>query len=163
MLFRSYIEIGLDSILEIYNLGYKSNDLGGLAFYDDTKSYISGYQYNEANNLVLDIPNDTKYIRATVMMPQVDVLTIITKTILNNSIDKLTKKITDLEVKEDTFDYCKIFHKISGIGDSLMSGELAYYDEEQGRNVYIDCYNYSWLSNLCKDIGATAKIGRAHV
>ena len=56
----------------------------------------------------------------------------------------------------DNYDYCQIFHKIAGVGDSLMSGELAYRDEATQQNKYIDCYKYSWLSNLCKNIGAEA-------
>ncbi|MDM0746470.1 SGNH/GDSL hydrolase family protein [Clostridium perfringens] len=147
--------------LEINNLNYKSNDFGGLAFYNEDKEFISGYQYNNNTHVTLDIPKNAKYVRATILMTSLDILTIITKSTINDGLTKLSEKIDDIDNKqtklEDSiFDYCQIFHRISGVGDSLMSGELAYYDEEQGRNVYIDCYKYSWLSNLCKNIGATA-------
>ena len=49
-------------------------------------------------------------------------------------------------------DFAKIFHKIGGIGDSLMSGEIARWTENGDE--YIDRYNFSWLSNIARDIGA---------
>lgn len=42
-------------------------------------------------------------------------------------------------------EYLYLFHKMGGIGDSLMSGEL-YYSNQNHK----DAYNYSWLSNLSK-------------
>lgn len=47
-------------------------------------------------------------------------------------------------------DYMQIFHKICVIGDSLSSGEIV----KDG--IGVDCYEWSWLSNICKKIGATA-------
>ena len=156
-----YIDVDNMDSITIYNLNYTANDGGGLAFYDINKMYISGHQYNRDINLIVDIPANAKYMRATVSMTSLDTLTIVTKSTIKEGLTKLGNKIDDLNNKqnrleEDKTDYCQIFHRISGIGDSLMSGEVAYYDEELGKNVYTDCYNYSWLSNLCKNIGATA-------
>ncbi|MBI6052359.1 SGNH/GDSL hydrolase family protein [Clostridium perfringens] len=158
----NFIDIELDAtVLKITNLNYTANDWSGLAFYDVNKRFISGHQYNRDTNLTLKIPTNAKYLRATVLMTSLDTLTIVTMSSINEGIIKLSRKIEDINNKQltfedNTFDYCQIFHRISGIGDSLMSGEVAYYDEELGKNVYTDCYNYSWLSNLCKNIGATA-------
>ena len=149
------------NVLKINNLNFKSNNAAGLAFYDANKQYISGYQYNRDTNLSLEVPKDAKYIRFTVMMTELDELNCFTESLIKQVVIKNSEKIDNINNKqnflyEDKFDYCQIFHKISGIGDSLMSGELAYNDSEQDKEVYIDCYNYSWLSNLSKNIGATA-------
>ena len=37
-----------------------------------------------------------------------------------------------------------------------MSGELAFYSESEQTNKFVDLHKYSWLSNLCKNIGAEA-------
>lgn len=51
--------------------------------------------------------------------------------------------LTEIENPEP--EYLYLFHKVAGIGDSLMSGEL-YYSDENHR----DAYAYSWLSNLAR-------------
>jgi hypothetical protein len=50
--------------------------------------------------------------------------------------------------------YSEMFHKVGVIGDSLSSGEIAY--QSGGENVYVDKYEYSWLSNMCRNCGTTA-------
>ena len=45
-----------------------------------------------------------------------------------------------------------IFHYITGIGDSLMSGEHV----DNGN--YIDSYDYSWLSYLCRRLNSKCKL-----
>lgn len=140
----------------IVSHGYDRVDLSGLAFYDNDKKFISGYQYDGKNKIIVEIPSDAKYVRCTMwgksnnlyIISNINVIDTISKT--NDELSSINDKIT-----EYNFDYCQIFHKIAGIGDSLMSGELAYYDSATGSNKYVDCYNYSWLSNLCKNIGAT--------
>ena len=73
------------------------------------------------------------------------------------TIDNVAEYIAQNEIEEkDNTNYMQIFHKIAGIGDSLMSGEIGYWDSTQNKSVYVDCYNYSWLSNICKNIGAEA-------
>ena len=72
-----------------------------------------------------------------------------------NKINEIESNMNTQTV-DDSTNYMQIFHKIAGIGDSLMSGELGYWDSEQNKSVYVDCYKYSWLSNICKNIGAEA-------
>lgn len=54
------------------------------------------------------------------------------------------------KIESDNTNYMKMFHKIGVVGDSLSSGELAYTDSDG--NHFIDRYDYSWLSNICRDI-----------
>jgi lysophospholipase L1-like esterase len=50
--------------------------------------------------------------------------------------------------------YLKMFKTIGVIGDSLSSGELEFKDNN-GVLHYVDNYESSWLSNICRTIGAT--------
>lgn len=68
-------------------------------------------------------------------------------------IAKNTKAIYELRTSE--INYMQIFHTIGIIGDSLSSGEIAYADAS-GEH-YIDRYDFSWLSNICRTTGATPK------
>lgn len=57
-----------------------------------------------------------------------------------------------------TPDYSMMFHKIGGVGDSLMSGELAYgLESENWQGHYLDKYEFSWLSNIARTTGAEYK------
>lgn len=49
--------------------------------------------------------------------------------------------------------YLKIFHKIGVIGDSLSSGEQEFVDSD-GLHHYLDLYDYSWLSTICRATGS---------
>ena len=58
------------------------------------------------------------------------------------------------EIKKETTEipYLYLFHKMAGVGDSLMSGEHVP-DSEMGNAK--DVYTFSWLSNLARDARAT--------
>ena len=145
--------------LYVDNLHYPGNDLAGLCFYDKDQKILQGYQYNKDVSIEIDIPIKAYYARITTAESPV---TIYSTCGIFELANKNCDRLNDLENTIDKmssagdYDYCQIFHKIAGIGDSLMSGELVYYDEAQQKNQYIDCYKYSWLSNLCKNIGAEA-------
>ena len=151
------IDEGFNTLI-IQGLNYGGKDAAGLAFYNENKNFISGYQYDNTTNLKLEVPSNARYFRFTIrtnMIPTVVVkeagenLVEYLQT-LKNKFDKIENHV------ENDFDYCQIFHKIAGIGDSLMSGELAFYSESEQTNKFIDLHKYSWLSNLCKNIGAEA-------
>jgi hypothetical protein len=137
--------------------GKTNTDLSGFAFYDKNKGFIQGVQ-NSANQInTVDIPKNATYIRCTIMA---SVDGDITSTMnLKNSIYSLNEDVVEIKskIKEDeiSYNYCQIFHKIAGIGDSLMSGEIGTHGPGEAAR-WLDCYNYSWLSNLCKIIGAEA-------
>ena len=69
-------------------------------------------------------------------------------------VDVLHSQLYDEKKARAIPNYFKMFHRVGGIGDSLMSGEHAYKDSN-GAYHYIDRYEYSWLSNLSKDTGST--------
>ena len=54
--------------------------------------------------------------------------------------------------KDDLINYFDVFHKIGGVGDSLMSGEQVYWDSE-GQVHFVDLHHYSWLSNIARRNG----------
>lgn len=53
----------------------------------------------------------------------------------------------------EDMDLMKIFPKIVGIGDSLMSGEHERVID--GKKRFVDMHEYSWLSYICRKTGAT--------
>lgn len=58
------------------------------------------------------------------------------------------------ELKENfAIDYMKMFHTIGIVGDSLSSGECY----PPSGSAFIDKYDYSWLSNICRSTGAECK------
>ena len=145
------------NMIYIYH-GSISSDLAGFAFYGNNYELIEGVQLTSNREQKAVIPEAAVYIRCTI------------KTTDGNdfirSTGSITEQLTEISMKveelqnptdiNDTFNYCQIFHKIAGIGDSLMSGEIGIYNTETQSTTWIDCYNYSWLSNLCKNIGAQA-------
>ena len=146
--------------ITIKNLKYPGKDLAGLCFYNSSKQFISGYQYDNDVDLVLNIPAKAKYTRFTVWTSTAKEMAVYQESTIDETFLEVSKKIYDLEENDslsgtDEFDYCQIFHKIAGIGDSLMSGEIAFWSEEEAKNKFVDLHKYSWLSNLCKNIGAT--------
>lgn len=144
-----YIHVNPNSEVIINNLNYDSSDKAGLAFYDGNKKFVTGIQYKKMTDYSLNIsvPINCKFMRITVLVKDLDKIDI-----LNDSLYYLRNDIEN----NKKYNYCKMFHKIAGIGDSLMSGEIVMWNDEKQAYDYIDCYNYSWLSNLCRDIGAEA-------
>lgn len=75
---------------------------------------------------------------------------------IDTKMKKVENQLKETKEKLDTINdinYIGLFHRIGGIGDSLMSGEIAYYDETEGKGKYIDRYESSWLSNICRRNG----------
>ena len=145
--------------LYVNNLNYPATNFAGLSFYDINKNFLQGYQYKNDINIEINIPIKAYYVRLTTARTSVTIYsTCGIFEVANKNCDRLNdlENTVDKMSSADNCDYCQIFHKIAGVGDSLMSGELAYYNESQQQNKYIDCYKYSWLSNLCKNIGAEA-------
>lgn len=75
-----------------------------------------------------------------------------------NNNELRVKKITDLEGNSIVGDslndyYAAIFRKWGFIGDSLASGTLEYYDENNVEQATAD-YSRSWGADLCRIIGA---------
>ncbi len=64
---------------------------------------------------------------------------------LSNFKIEISKKIATIE-SQIKIPYLTMLHKIGVLGDSLSSGEI--YNGGTVR----DCYNYSWLSNLARDL-----------
>lgn len=52
---------------------------------------------------------------------------------------------------------CSIFHSWGFIGDSLSSGEHEYHKED-GSLGYLDLYDYSWGTRMCKAMGVEGEI-----
>ena len=68
-------------------------------------------------------------------------------TTLINNIDVIKENVDELQ-ETIKIPFLTMLHKIGVCGDSLSSGEIW-----NGGSVR-DCYNYSWLSNIARDIGA---------
>lgn len=148
-----YIELDKSyDALKTLNLNYNFNDTSGLAFYNQNKNFVSGYQYNKDKDISLSVPSQASYVRLTVLTATKGTIEIYGDMDIKSFVAE-TRATLD-KIENPNFDYCQIFHKIAGIGDSLMSGELAFWDSETSTTKYVDCYKYSWLSNLCKTIGA---------
>ena len=158
----NYIPVNPNSEIILFGMSYPSKDNAGLAFYNKDKEYISGIQYGKLDNYDIHVitPPDSYFVRLTVLSEYIPVLEISTMSLygLRNELDYIRNELDyirddDLSGK---FNYCQMFHKIAGIGDSLMSGEIVVWNDSTQSKEYIDCYNYSWLSNLCKNTGSKA-------
>lgn len=147
-----YIHVNPNSKVIINNLNYNTPNLAGLAFYDENKNFVEGIQYQKMTdyNMSVVVPAKCKFMRISAFVNNLDTIDI-----LNDSLYYLRNDINDIR-NNKKYNYCKMFHKIAGIGDSLMSGEIVIWNDENQAYDYIDCYNYSWLSNLCRDIGSEA-------
>ena len=73
--------------------------------------------------------------------------------------DNMEKIVADYTAKTASMvqptNYAEMFHRVGVIGDSLSSGEIAY--QSGGSTVYIDKYEHSWLSNMCRNCGTEAE------
>ena len=145
------------NMIHIYH-GSISSDLAGFAFYGNKYELIEGVQLTSNKEQKVIIPEGAVYIRCTIKTTDGDDFIRSTYS-MTEQLMAISMKVEELHNPtniNDTFNYCQIFHKIAGIGDSLMSGEIGVYNAETQSTTWIDCYNYSWLSNLCKNIGAQA-------
>ena len=73
--------------------------------------------------------------------------------------DNMEKMVADYTAKTASMaqptNYAQMFHRVGVIGDSIASGEIGYVVD--GSNVYVDKYEYSWLSNMCRNCGTEAE------
>ena len=151
---------GYKYIKIVHNSNLNLSNISGLAFYANNVeqgAFIYGHQYNVGESSFTYTVNrgDVKYLRLTVPTSKKS------NAYVEKSIDILesAKSYTDSFHK---YDYTRIFHKLGGIGDSLMSGSIVTDDWQ-----YFDKYEYSWLSfianeNNCEKVhysnaGLTAK------
>lgn len=158
--YTDFIELLASTKVYLKDVIYKGKDYGGLAFYNAEQGYISGYQYDNLTGAIieLDVPKGAKYVRFC-FKNEVLNYPIIYQSYkdINANINSSINAINDvIGITEEPINFMQMFHKIAIVGDSLASGEIGYYDESTATNKYVDCYKYSWLSNICKNIGATA-------
>ena len=122
------------------------------AFYDENMNFIS-----ESSTWVTsaDIPSNAYYLRVDFNKgsydsynPMVTFSPIRPTEYIPYSIRLKKYPVINSDVNSD---YLYLFRDIGVIGDSLSSGEV--YTEDGTPD---DKYKYSWLSNICRDIGATA-------
>lgn len=60
---------------------------------------------------------------------------------------EMSNTVSEMKSELERLPYLYMFHKMAGIGDSLMSGEHVYTGTP---SITADRYGYSWLSNLAK-------------
>lgn len=102
------------------------------------------YKATDGMNIVVSYPNDNTASGDVSFSVSVDNVRYIE--------NKIETKIETVTVPTN---YAEIFHVLGVIGDSLASGEIAY--QSSGQNVFVDKYEYSWLSNICRNCGTTPK------
>ena len=116
-----------------------------ISFYDKDKIFISNSAYWSKNS---DIPQNAKYIRVTFTSDTFadynPMVTFINERPTNyidfgRSVKRLMERVN----------YMHLFTNVGIVGDSLSSGEV--YKEDGS---HTDKYQYSWLSNICRDIKA---------
>ena len=124
--------------------------------YQQNVSMISTCDINGGNIVPKVISTDGE-LRKYSYTPQEDCYVIVSYYNRNKCVVTIDTSVIEKEEEkeeEKLVDYMKLFHRIGGIGDSLMSGELAYRDD-QGVAHYDDKYDFSWLSNIARSTGAT--------
>ena len=99
-----------------------------------SQSGLSDFTYTLDEDAEIIINFTTSFTRTGTITKTIDLFS------LQKSVDNLDKEIK--------IPFLTMLHKIGVIGDSLSSGEI--WDGSEVR----DCYNYSWLSNIARDIGA---------
>lgn len=153
-----------------------SKGIAGNVFFDDgSKVYPSinvsnGYgfiilKYNKPGTLkdfgFLYKPEETFTIKYTIQLRE-------SSSIFNSlpSISYADNRIyssddNPLKIIKETIGFTAILHSIGYIGDSLMSGEIAYLSSG-GEAVYKDCYEFSWgqrLSALIRGVATNFSSG----
>ena len=89
----------------IENLNYDANDLAGLAFYNQDKVYVSGYQYNRDVTVSVSVPRNAVYVRFTVKTAKLSGVTsvygkkdaTVDINTVAESVANLENKLSDLE------------------------------------------------------------------
>ena len=138
---------------------YGNNYMWQVAFFDENKNFmpqISIVGDNTVNKYSVDIPSEATYLRvcsniSSTRIPVVKIM--ISKENIDESIDDLSKRVSDLEddstsLFEDT--EFALFHTFGIVGDSLSVGHTVSKDGQtlKGRNIY-----YSWGQYLARRLG----------
>lgn len=112
-------------------------------------SSLTTYSYTAEENilLVLSANKSDTHIATTSCEVKEKVLS------LAGEVSSLTDKVGTLSAITAP-DYMLMFHTAGIVGDSLSSGEIVYWDGTA--NQFVDRYDFSWLSNICRKTGATA-------
>ena len=150
MSYTDYIEVipnqTIKLISPIYFTPANSPDNRGLAFYNENKIYISGYQYTKIKQDTINVPNNAKYMRMTRINNILIYYTSLMNIIKNHSIENQMKNFNH-------YNLYKSFLHVGVIGDSLASGESAYKEGENTR--YVDIYPQSWPQYMARMSGNT--------
>ena len=142
-------------------------DLRGLAFYDQDKLFVGGYQYHtiETSDKIsyVPVPAGARYARFTVFSDTVNnKMTFYLNTIasiieMNERLKVFEGLVKDNPLKSIIKDggFCRIFRKWGFIGDSLSSGEHEY-KKADGTTGFIDLYEHSFGQQVGRICNATA-------
>ena len=135
--------------------GNVSNADAYLAFYNANGALIGDPIRNPTANIynydfVLTAPNNAVTLKVTNRKAwNVPVY------IATGDISQILEELYDYTTIAKSTNYAEMFHRVGVIGDSLASGEIAY--QSGGSTVYVDKYDYSWLSNMCRNCGTEAE------
>ena len=144
-----FIEIIPNQTIKLISSDYFTNenpDSRGLAFYDENRKYISGYQYTQIREDEILTPENARYIRLTRITNLLCYNTSLKDIIFENNVEDELKKYNYL-------DLYKSFLHVGVIGDSLASGESVY--KENDTNHYVDIYEHSWGQYMSRMSGNT--------
>lgn len=153
-----FIEILPNSKLELRSKGgllYNDTDLTGLAFYNDSETFISGVQYTPTNNdIVLTPPSTAKYIRLTVTEAMLNVG-------FTLSYCDVSSTIAHLLSKDDGADFnvqrtVGLTDNAVFIGDSLTWGAYFTRSGHSDRNYY----NYPYFLKKLMQINTITEIAK---
>ena len=138
--------------------GNAANGNSYLAFYDKQGNIIGEPFRNTASgtylfDFSLNVPSNASILKIS-HRNNVNIDFSVSLGNAIGSLIELNNKIPDGLTEQPT-NYTEIFHTVGIIGDSLASGEIAY--QSGGQNVFVDKYDYSWLSNICRNCGTTPK------
>lgn len=134
---------------------YNNTDLCGLAFYDESKTYISGVQYTAGTQSYdLTVPENAKYIRLTLTPLMINVGYSLYYSDLNYTIDSIVNEIGKTEYKFNRS--VGVTNKAFFIGDSLTYGQ--YYTSASSS--YRNYYNYPYFLNKMMQFESMIEVAR---
>lgn len=153
--FESYNVYGSESYLEIndfknYKIVFENAprefSTAGIAFYDISRHYISGIQYDGVTK-EFSIPAKARYFRFTYFSTVPGTVKLVVDNFVSLS---FPKTITPEKYIENLY---ASFLKVGIIGDSLASGEA--YSNNGGVSAPHDLYEYSWGQFMARRSGNT--------
>lgn len=134
---------------------YNYTDICGLAFYDETKTYISGVQYTAGTQSYdLTVPDNAKYIRLTLTPLMLNGGYSLYYSDLNYTLDSIVNEIGKTEYKFNRS--IGVTNKAFFIGDSLTYGQ--YYTS--ANSSYRNYYNYPYFLNKMMQFESMTEVAR---